>query len=62
MDKRRPNNSLNRSGDCLSFMFFCRFNVGWIRAARLIRALGGSLIEELKTSPQLTKKETQNVK
>lgn len=35
----RPNNSFNRSGDCVPLMFFRPFSVGWFRAARLIRAL-----------------------
>ena len=38
--KAPPNNSLNRSGNCISFMIFYPFKVVWIGAAWLIRALG----------------------
>jgi hypothetical protein len=34
-----PNNSFNRSGDCVAFMLPCPSKVEWIHAAGLIRAL-----------------------
>ena len=40
-----PNNSFERGLDCISFMLFCPFKVGGVRAARLIPALGVSNLE-----------------
>ena len=58
MPGAKPNNSFNRSGDCVSFMLFCPSKVEWIRAARLIRALGAFRFGFLRTtnhSPRFNK-------
>jgi hypothetical protein len=37
-----PNKPFNRSGDCVAVIILLSFNLGWFRAARLIRALAFS--------------------